>query len=497
MALALEQIEQMAPDQASLSAAAGLRKPAKWPLLAQLADGALIWGECQGSGSAPYRTVASLTDLGYKCTCPSRKSPCKHVLALMWQFVESPARFEAAASSPDWVRDWFARRKGKAGTAAAEAKTTVAAGEGGAIPVARGGKPGEKSILLSAVEAGTPAARDEKAEARAARQRERLKAEREAAVAAGLDELERWLSDQASSGFAAFVPVAHEQCRLAARRLVDAKAPALAASVDALPSELFALPEDLRADYVVDRLGTIALLISAHRRVDRLPTELAQDVRRAIGWSLKRDELLADPEAVRVKGTWLVAATRDEVQPDKLRRLETWLVREPDVNRAATADDHRFALLLDFVPAMGGGGASFPYTPGERFTAELAYYPSATPMRAILVERSILEGQGVWPAPASGLADAYDGYLQAVARNPFIGEWPTAAKGVTIEERGAGGIWLADGAGGFELRIAPKQAQALLPLSGMANLPVIGLWNGRLFTVLAAETPLGRWWWEG
>lgn len=495
MALTLKQIEQMAPDQASLSAAAGLRKPAKWPLVAQSADGALIWGECQGSGSAPYRAVASLTDLGYKCTCPSRKFPCKHVLALLWQHVEAPARFEATSASPDWVQDWSARRKGKSGAAVTDASAATVEG-GTTTPAPRGGKAGDKSISLTAVEAEAPKPRDEKAEARAAKQRERLKAEREAAVAAGLDELERWLSDQASTGLAAFAPNAHDQCRLAARRLVDAKAPALAASVDALPSELFALPEELRADYIVERLGIFALLISAYRRVDRLPTGLAQDVRRVIGWSLKREELLADPEVVRVNGTWLVAATRDEVQPDKLRRLETWLVREPDAN-GVFSDDKRFALLLDFVPVMGGGGASFPYTPSERFTAELAFYPSATPMRAVLVERRSLEGQGAWPMPAHGLADAYAEYLRTVARNPFIGEWPIAAKGVTIEERGTGGIWLAESASGFELRIQPKQASTLLPLSGLADLPVIGLWNGRLFTVLAADTPLGRWWWEG
>ncbi|WP_367276283.1 SWIM zinc finger family protein [uncultured Erythrobacter sp.] len=71
------------PDQASLTAAKELLKPAEWPLLRENGDG-LIWGECRGSGSTPYRHVVSELDADYNCTCPSRKFPCKHALALMY-----------------------------------------------------------------------------------------------------------------------------------------------------------------------------------------------------------------------------------------------------------------------------------------------------------------------------------------------------------------------------------------------------------------------------
>ncbi|MGB6721585.1 MAG: SWIM zinc finger family protein, partial [Terracidiphilus sp.] len=86
-ALSLEKIEAIAPDQASLSAARKLLKPGVWSGLQS--DGAeLAWGECQGSGATPYRVAISETDAGYKCTCPSRKFPCKHCLALMWMRAE-------------------------------------------------------------------------------------------------------------------------------------------------------------------------------------------------------------------------------------------------------------------------------------------------------------------------------------------------------------------------------------------------------------------------
>lgn len=82
-ALRQEAIEAAAPDQASLAAAVKLLKPALWSNFGGSADGRLIWGDCQGSGANPYRLAVDLVDIGSKCTCPSRKFPCKHALALM------------------------------------------------------------------------------------------------------------------------------------------------------------------------------------------------------------------------------------------------------------------------------------------------------------------------------------------------------------------------------------------------------------------------------
>src|SRR5947209_2673977 len=113
MSLTVERIEALAPDQASLSAARRLIEPSSWPKLA--AGEGLVWGECLGSGVTPYRVVVNEADAGYKCTCPSRKFPCKHGLALMWMRSEKPGNFELAPV-PDWVKDWLSRRRGSAST---------------------------------------------------------------------------------------------------------------------------------------------------------------------------------------------------------------------------------------------------------------------------------------------------------------------------------------------------------------------------------------------
>jgi hypothetical protein len=51
-------------------------------------------------------------------------------------------------------------------------------------------------------------------------------------------------------------------------------------------------------------------------------------VRREVGWSQTRELLLADATAPRATGIWRVAGAISEIQPDRLRRLETWLWRE-------------------------------------------------------------------------------------------------------------------------------------------------------------------------
>ncbi len=71
----------LAPDDSSRRAAAALARPAPWDGAGASAD--LVWGLCAGSGKNPYQVVVDLADPAFKCSCPSRKFPCKHALALL------------------------------------------------------------------------------------------------------------------------------------------------------------------------------------------------------------------------------------------------------------------------------------------------------------------------------------------------------------------------------------------------------------------------------
>ena len=107
MELSAESVLALAPDAASAKAANGLLKPGGWPTLG--ADAAAVWGECQGSGSKPYQTQVDLSGPTFKCSCPSRKFPCKHGLALLLLRAKDASLFTASAP-PAWVADWLSAR---------------------------------------------------------------------------------------------------------------------------------------------------------------------------------------------------------------------------------------------------------------------------------------------------------------------------------------------------------------------------------------------------
>ena len=76
-----EQVIAAAPDASSVSAAQKLARPGPWSQAG--ANDLLVWGQCQGSGKNPYQVSVDLAEPAYRCSCPSRKFPCKHALALL------------------------------------------------------------------------------------------------------------------------------------------------------------------------------------------------------------------------------------------------------------------------------------------------------------------------------------------------------------------------------------------------------------------------------
>jgi hypothetical protein len=473
VSLTRERIESLAPDQASLAAALKLVKPTTWPVLAANADANVLWGECQGSGATPYRVVVSPEDTGYKCTCPSRKFPCKHVLAVLWLRVDRPERFEDA-SPPKWVEEWTARRRSGGGRPSGKPKSDDNAAREA---------PSLEAALTAEPETVKPA--DPKATARAEAQRQRLKAEREAAILAGLDELDRWTLDQLAQGLAGFAQRGQTAVRTLSTRLVDTKAGGLAARLDRLVAELFRVPEDQRADLAIERLAATTLIASAYRNQDRLSAPLREDVRRTVGWSVRREELLADATAPRVTTTWIVAANLSEVQPDKLRRLETWLV-----NGAPGKDEPRVAVLIDFVP-VSGGTFGFPFEPGECIEGEVVFYPSPAPLRGLLATRKPADA-APWPRSPRGLGPALREFASRLGALPWLDSSPLMMDGVVIRTAGKGTLVLADEFG-QAIPLARSQVETLTPMIGLDGLSLLCLWDGRVAQVIAADTPIGRW----
>ncbi|MBY0568792.1 MAG: SWIM zinc finger domain-containing protein [Hyphomonadaceae bacterium] len=448
MTLTRSAIEAMAPDQGSLSAASALLKAAKWPVRAQA--GALIWGECQGSGANPYRVVAETADIGSKCTCPSRKFPCKHALALMWMFVDDSATFEPG-EIPAWVQDWMGRRR-----------------KGASAPATASAEP--KSIALAQEETAKPA--DPAAEARKQASAAKRAQDTRKAVRAGLDDLDIWLADQLRGGLTVFVNEPGERCRRIAARLVDAKAGALAGRIDEMPSRLLALPTDERVDAVIMEFGKLVLLMRAWRATPDDP-----ELRREVVSSETREDVLNNPEAPYVSATWEVLGERVSTRRDGLVSQATWLLQ-------LDAQTPRFALLLDFFPASAGKrGAAF--IAGDRFQAELVFYPASAPLRAVIASRSDAQGEHAWPAPPSNPLAAYAAFkLEA----PWRIEAPLLLPQGRIAAEASGRAWWKAPSGApLQLRTAPPPLALGADISKAA-----ALWDGARLGMIAAQSNWGR-----
>lgn len=440
------QVLTLAPDSASAKAGQALASSRKWTTLGR-SDRAL-WGECPGSAKQPYRVQIDLSDPAFKCTCPSRKFPCKHALGLFLLFINQPAVFSQQAA-PAWVSEWLNRRDQQAGRQQARA-ITHSSGQTEAKPSAK-------------------------------RQRNKAKAvaQREATVTAGLAELELWLHDLIRQGLAAVQTQPSRYWENMAARMVDAQSPGIARwlrEMSSLPSSGSGWSERLLA-----RLGLLYLLLEGFKRIDTLPPSVQADIRAAIGWTYKEEELLAEPG---VTDTWLVLARR-VYEEDRLRVQRIWLWGQ---------HSRRAALVLDF--AFGGQALDVTLTPGFSLEAELVYFPSNYPLRALVKNRRAaavpLTVWSAYPTIAGGLA----AYGEALARQPWLEIFPFSLEEVVPLKRDE--QWMVRDRAGQRLRLNSHfdQDWRLLAVSGGETVALFGEWDGQTLlplSVWAADrlVPLG------
>jgi hypothetical protein len=115
-----DQIRSLAPDAAAARAGETLSARRHWSGLGR--DDRAVWGRCQGSGKDPYQVVVDLAGPAFRCSCPSRKFPCKHALGLMLLGAVDPAAIGPSAVAPAWAAGWLAGRTEREAASAARAE---------------------------------------------------------------------------------------------------------------------------------------------------------------------------------------------------------------------------------------------------------------------------------------------------------------------------------------------------------------------------------------
>ncbi|MFC4160309.1 SWIM zinc finger family protein [Chitinimonas lacunae] len=426
--LTSQQILELAPDSASAKAGEGLARRDKWQTLGY--DSAAVWGECQGSGKNPYQTQVALDGPTFRCSCPSRKFPCKHGLALMLLHSRDRSHF-GQGEQPDWVSSWLAGRSQRAEARQAKAQQPV-----------------------------DPAAQQKRQQ------------QREERVERGIEEFRVWLDDLVRTGFAQARNQRYAYWDDAAARLIDAQAPGLAALVRALP-ESFSRPDWQAA--LLTALSRLHLLLEAYSRLDQLPEALHHDIRQQIGWPLDVQALSSQDGE---RGHWLVLGSRIE-QQEIVRERRTWL-------RHA---DGRLALLLDFAPLSQSLAPGWP--PGQWLDAELVFAPSAVPLRAVLKQANSLSSHSAPLPDGDDAATIHGDFASQRSALPWLRRRAYCLEATPVEQDG---IWSLRDRQGQLLPLAlpwNRNPWHLLVRSRGRRLWISGEWDGEAFRPLSSREAQG------
>ena len=362
MQLTVDQILALAPDESSRKSGRDLAQPGKW--ISKGMNEKALWGECQGSGSKPYQTQVDLSQLAFKCSCPSRKFPCKHGVGLLLYCASRPDEFKPL-EMPAWVADWINKRGEKKEKKAEEVSKPV----------------------------------DEEAKAK------RIQA-RELKVSDGLEELHKWMKDIIRLGILSLPEKGNLFFETMARRMVDAQAPGLAASLRTM-GEINYYAEGWHTIFMEQFLN-LFLLIKAYQNI-YLQTELLQaDVKSFIGFTQNQEEL---KETKGVVDVWMVLAKQSS-ERDNITTEKFWLYG---------TETRQYALLLQFI--VRGQGVQYSLSPGMCLQAELVFFPSQTPLRALIKRQNNIE-KTIKPVGYKNWMEVANEDARQAAFNPFRSALP-------------------------------------------------------------------------
>ena len=429
-----DQVLALAPDAASRKAGSKLGAAGPWSE-AGSSDEGTVWGLCKGSGSKPYQTVVDIAGAAgpaYKCSCPSRKFPCKHALGLLLLWAADDAAVPPG-QEPEWAEQWTAGRRRRA----EERK----AGDG----------------------SGTPSG---SADPEAARRRAERRAER---VTSGAVELEQRLADLLRGGLATAEQSGYGLWEESAARMVDAQAQGLAGGVrelGAIPSTGPGWPVRL-----LEECALLHLLGQGWLRRERLPDGLAATVRSRMG-------LPASADGPPLRDRWLVLAQYDTTDP-RLTTRRIWL---------HGADSHRTVLLLSYGAAGRAPELALPV--GLTLEAEVSAYPGAGQPRVALGEQFAPPAPAAIRPPGMTTSRAAARYGDALRDDPWLESVPVTLDRVVPAPDGDS--WqLADADEDAALPLTPVARSRpglwrLVALSGGAPVRVFGEYGHQGFTPLTA-----------
>jgi len=420
-----DQILALAPDDSSKKAGKELANPSKW-VKREVSDRAL-WGECQGSGKLPYQTQVDLINVAFKCSCPSRKFPCKHGLGLLLLYGRDQKLF-SKTSEPSWVMEWLEKRGDRE-----EKKTEKKEKEKQADPAAQ-----------------------------AKRQENRLKR-----VEDGMAELRLWIQDIIRNGIINIPGKDASYFEGIARRMVDAQASGLAAMVRSLRDINF-FADGWHTPFL-DQLIRIYLVLEGFTHKENLSAELQDELKTMVGFTQNQDELKNE---AGISDQWFVLAKRSDKE-ENLTTERNWLYG---------IQSKKYALILQFY--VKGQIPEVNLVPGSCIDGELVFFKGANPIRALIKQHAVtsqqpVQGFSTWNEVLQSTSGAY-------AINPWMNYHPVIVENVVPLKNSNQWILKDAEGGGVSISHQYSQVWKLMSISGGKPVRLFALGREHSFEPIGA-----------
>lgn len=484
----VEQVAALAPSPSQFAAADDVAEPRRWTALGSN-DGAL-WGRYVGSQAEPYDVAVDVAiaeqrdgEPRWRCSCPSRKIPCKHALGLMLLWIHRHVPTVAAGVMPSTLRQWIAHGRPAASSRAASAAESAAPassepgdvgrGDDGVPTVGDDASDAEPTDDQPAASPSPPPPDPDRGD----------RDDRVARMRAGLIELSRWLEDRMRTGLSDPALSRMQTWEALAARLIDAQVGALANRVRRMSGLVGASPG--WHDSLLAEMGILHLLARAGRRIPELPDELGDGVASAIGWQVRHAAVLA---GVPDTDTWDVAG-RSDTREDRIVVRRTWLHGRGLSGRAGSGSGGsvgsgsgsgsggRWAMVLSFAAYQQALDTSLPI--GSVMDADIHRFPGAG-LRALVGARrdspSVSSAsQTIDTTTVGGVVDATVEIGSAILREPWTEHVPAMLRAALTNDAGR---WvLSDHDGSLRCEANQQTVAAVLAATGGRPTPMTVEWT--------------------
>lgn len=438
----IEQILALAPDPNTAKRGQGLATNRKW--LSLETDGRAVWGYCKSSGTAHYETAVDLKGPAFKCTCPSRKFPCKHAIGLLLLSSSHSDGFKVSGDIPEDIQKWLDKREAK------------------------------------------PKKQEKSAEEIKKAEEKKIKAfnERIALMQEGIKDLENWLNDMMRVGLASVegaamdmtttrtknrqIEAGSEIWNNIAKRMVDAKLSGLGRRI-----REFAMIQNKGIDWparLLSELSDLHLIIKGFQQLEVLPNTLQKELLSMAGVNTNKEQLLKEKG---IEDLWMIIGQIESNNIDNAAVRRTWFLGQ---------ETGKFALVLEYD--YRNEGFPFHWPKGRIFKGEMIYYPSISPLRAIIknqeISEHIVDGWG----GCENIPSFLNEYSEALGKNPWLEDYPAAFSNVRPILKDEKVYIVDENENAIPLLNIGFSNWKILALSGGNPIDIFGEWTGEMLNPL-------------